>query len=116
MFNLLKFNMMIFKKHNLYSHKQKKKKKKSQTKTKPQISAGQQETKAIFLFPSSTELFYSDTADILYLLRSCLQDTETTLFSLAEGNLLEESHSLAELVEEWQDQKKTREISAVERD
>lgn len=41
MFNLLKFNMMIFKKHNLYSHKQKKKKKKSQTKTKPQISAGQ---------------------------------------------------------------------------
>ena len=60
--------------------------------------------------------FYSDTADILYLLRSCLQDTETTLFSLAEGNLLEESHSLAELVEEWQDQKKTREISAFERD
>lgn len=43
MFNLLKLNMMIFKKHNLYSHKQKKerKKKKSQTKTKPQISAGQ---------------------------------------------------------------------------
>lgn len=75
--------MMIFKKHNLYSHKQKKKKKKkkSQTKTKPQISAGQQETKAIFLFLSSTELSYSDTADILYLLRSCLQDTETTLFS-----------------------------------
>ena len=65
---------------------------------------------------NTSELSYSDTTDVLYLLRSCLQATETTLSSLAEGDLLEESHSLAELVEEWQDQKKTREISASERD
>ena len=53
MFNLLKLYMIIFKStvYILTSKKKKKEKRKSQTKTKPQLSAGQQETNAVFLFP-----------------------------------------------------------------
>ena len=51
MSNLLKLNMMIFKKHNLYSHKQKKEKEIPNQNKTPNFCRAVKETKAIFLFP-----------------------------------------------------------------
>lgn len=75
MFNLLKFNMMIFKKHNLYSHKQKKKEEEEEPKLKqnPKFLQGSRRPRQFF-FPEVQQNYLIQILLILYLLRSCLQD------------------------------------------